>query len=351
MFFKDKGIEPLLCWLTVNRNCNLRCRWCYAEGTDYRSDEMSLPLAQELATVAQEVGTKGILLIGGEPTLWESIFDFNHFCRHERKIRTVLVTNGIQFGNDEFWEKYQKDPNDNIGLSLKAWNPEHLKEVARSTAFDQMHEGMKRVCSHFNSQTSITYNTFYCGNLLKMAQFAVDCGSKGVKIDFCSTTFVGQKPDSTYMVDPQQLATNIIRDYPELMRITGGKLTLEMMIPFCLFPREFIEDLKAKNQITSVCQLKKGKGLIWSERGDLQMCNALFDYPIGHYGTDFTNAESLKQWLNSETVLGYYNKMGAYPSISCQSCDLYQDCGGGCPLRWAIYDPNKLVKPFKLKEN
>ena len=120
-----------------------------------------------------------------------------------------------------------------------------------------------------------------------------------------------------------------------------------MMIPFCLFSREFIKELKAKNQIVSVCQLKKGNGLIWDEQGNVLMCNSLFSYPIGRYGTNFTNVESLKQWLNSETILGYYNKMGAYPSDSCQSCEMYQDCGGGCPLRWAIYDPKDIVKPFK----
>jgi len=205
---------------------------------------------------------------------------------------------------------------------------------------------MKRACSHFNSQISITYNTFYCGYLPEMVQFAINCGSKGVKIDFCSTIFTNNKPDSRYMIPPEELAFNVMRDYPKLMEITDGKLVFEMMIPFCLFPREFIEELKKKKQITSVCQLKKGKGLIWDEYGNILMCNALFDYPIGHYGTDFTNAESLKRWLNSPIVLGYYNRIGAYPSSSCQFCELYQECGGGCPLRWAIYKPNEIVKSF-----
>lgn len=344
---KKNKIEPKISWLTVNRICNLRCRWCYAESADYHPDEMSFELAKKLTRIVKEIGVPAILLIGGEPTLWKHILGFNHFCR-EIGIRSVLVTNGLQFGNDNFWEKYQEIPNDNVGLSLKAWNPEHLKEVAQSTAFKQMKEGMERACARYHSQIGITYNSFYCGNLTNMVQFAMDCGAKAVQINFCYTTFTSNKePVSTYMVPPRELVANIMRDYPGLMRITDGKLAFEMMLPFCLFPREFIQELKEKDQIISVCQLKKGKGLVWDEYGNILMCNALFNCPIGHYGTDFTDVESLQKWLNSDTILSYYNKMGAYPSSLCRSCKMYQDCGGGCPLRWAIYSPKDIVKPFE----
>lgn len=342
---KQNIIKPGISWLTVNRVCNLRCRWCYAESTNYHPDEMSFELAQQLTRITKEIGVPAILLIGGEPTLWKHIFKYNRFCK-ELGIRSVLVTNGLQFGNDSFWDKYKKCPNDNIGLSLKAWNPKHLKKVAQSSAFEQMQRGMKRACVRFHSQIGITYNLFYCEILTDMVQFAIDCGAKAVQINFCYTTFVDRKPTSTYMVPPRQLAANIMRDYTELMRITKGKIAFEMMIPFCLFPEEFINELKANDQIISVCQLKKGKGLVWDEHGNILMCNALCDCPIGHYGTDFTNVESLKQWLNSETVLGYYNRMGAYPSDLCRTCEMYQDCGGGCPLRWAVYDPKNIIKPF-----
>jgi len=347
---KRSRIEPKISWLTVNRVCNLRCRWCYAEATDYHPEEMSFELAKSLTRITKEIGVPAILLIGGEPTLWKHIFRFNHFCK-EIGIRSVLVTNGLQFGKDGFWKKYQEIPNDNIGLSLKAWNPGHLKEVAQSTAFKQMKRGMKRACARFNSQIGITYNSFYCGNLPKMVQFAMDCGAKAVQINFCYTTFADRKPRSDYMVPPKELAKNIVRDYPQLMQITDGKIAFEMMLPFCLFPYEFIQELKERDQIISVCQLKKGKGLVWNENGDVLMCNALFGFPIGHYETDFTNVESLKKWLNSKTILGYYNKMGAYPSDLCQSCAMYQDCGGGCPLRWAIYNPEDICKPFKENSN
>jgi radical SAM protein with 4Fe4S-binding SPASM domain len=342
---KEKRIEPKMSWLTVNRKCNLRCRWCYAEGTNYQADEMSFQLAKELTLLSKKIGIEGMLPIGGEPTLWKFLPRYNHFCR-ELGMKSVLVTNALLFEDDEFWEEYQKSPNDKIGISLKAWNSQQFQKVAGSVAFEKMKKGVKRACDRFYCQTAITYNSFYRGNLPDMVQFAMDCGSKGVQINFCSTTFSNDKPDSAYMVSSRELAINIMDSYPELNRITEGKLVFEMMIPFCLFPSDFIEQLKERDQIISVCQLKKGKGLIWDERGNVLMCNALFDYPIGRYGTDFVDAESFKQWLNSKIVLGYYNRMGAYPSLKCKDCAMYQDCGGGCPLRWAVDCPEEIANPF-----
>ncbi len=342
---KKNRIEPKMSWLTVNRRCNLRCRWCYAEGTDYQANEMSFQLARDLTLLSKEIGVEGMLPIGGEPTLWDALPKYNRFCK-EIGIKSILVTNALRFGDDEFWEEYQRNPNDKMGLSLKAWGPQQFKEVSGSADFDKMKKGVERACVAFYCQIAITYNSFYCGSLPEMVQFAMDCGAKGVQINFCSTTFTDNKPDSTYMVPSRELASNIMRDYPELDKITKGKLVFEMMIPFCLFEREFIKQLKKKDQIISVCQLRKGKGLIWDERGSILMCNALFGYPIGHYGTDFVNADSLRQWINSETVLGYYNQVGSYPSFKCRDCIMYQDCGGGCPLRWAIDNPEDIVKPF-----
>ncbi|MBU1557822.1 hypothetical protein KKC45_02575, partial [Patescibacteria group bacterium] len=42
-------VNPKNGWITVNRTCNMRCKWCYAKETEYRG-ELSLEFAQKLAT-------------------------------------------------------------------------------------------------------------------------------------------------------------------------------------------------------------------------------------------------------------------------------------------------------------
>ena len=40
------------CWLTVNRACNFRCKWCYERSTNYlSSDDMSLDKAKQIIKI------------------------------------------------------------------------------------------------------------------------------------------------------------------------------------------------------------------------------------------------------------------------------------------------------------
>ncbi|MDD3774053.1 MAG: radical SAM protein [Patescibacteria group bacterium] len=336
-------IRPQGVWLTVNRRCNFRCKWCYAKNTKYdSSQEMDWQLAQKLVDVCSVIGVKTILIIGGEPTLWSDLAKLNDLCR-DYGVKTILVTNAMRFGFDSYWRQYLKSPNDMVGISLKAGNSEQLVAVAEVKQFDIVKKGISRAIEHFETGVSITYNSFYAENLPEIVQFAIDCGARMVKIDFCSTVFMNHKPSGKYMVEPHQLVKNIVHDYPQLHNITSGHLVFEMSIPFYLWPIGFIELLKERNQITSVCHVLKREGLVFDTNGNVIMCNGLFDYPIGHCGIDYSDADSLLELINSPQVSEYYEQMVRYPLPKCVQCQDYQECGGGCPLRWALYKPEELL--------
>ena len=58
------------CWITVNRSCNLRCKWCYAKSSEYDLDNsMDFTLFKKLVDIATDLKVKNFLLIGGEPTI------------------------------------------------------------------------------------------------------------------------------------------------------------------------------------------------------------------------------------------------------------------------------------------
>jgi len=329
-------------WITVNRQCNFRCLWCYAEGTDYKlGNDMKLDLAKNLTQMLREAGAKQVIIIGGEPTLWPHLVDYNKFCK-SIGIITIMPTNGLRFSDDSFFEQYSCCPNDSIGISLKAGNAHQLKEITRCDKFQELKKGVCRVLQNFNSTVSLTYNTFYEDNLLELVQFAVDCGAKGVKIDFCSTVFERGIAKSDYMIPPKKLVSNIMRDYEGMLKITDN-IIFEMSIPFCLWPNEFIKKLVKEGRIMSVCQLIKRNSVIFDTDGKLIVCNALFDYPLGKYKVNFYNSQSLLDFLNSDTNLNYYKIFSRYPSLKCRDCEWYDSCGGGCPLRWAIYSPNDII--------
>ena len=316
MTMKHHPVTPLCAWLNVNRKCQFRCVWCYAKDTDYlKDDELSLESAKKLAVIISQMGVKTLSLLGGEPTLWDHLFNFNDFCR-TLNFETVLITNGAMFANDVFWEKYTNHPCTSVGISIKAGNAEQLSEVAGVSGemFDKIRTGIKRYNDFFTPiYSSITYNKFYEDNLLELVKMAIDHGCSGVKIDFCHPPVSKKECNTSFIIPHDSVVKTILKNYAEIHKITNGNLLVEMTIPFCFWPEDFITLLKTRNQITSVCQLQRRNGLIFDTYCNLLMCNGLFDYPIGKYGLDFHDPSSLLNFLNSEEILKYYDEINAYP--------------------------------------
>lgn len=337
------SIDPKAVWLTVNRNCNFRCSWCYARDTNYDTKKSMTPsLAINLIDVVADLGVKNLLFIGGEPTLWPHLLEMNVYCKR-KDIQTVLVTNAFRFSDDNFWEKYLKCPNNTAGISLKAGTPEQLAKNTSVQKFDLMRAGIARAVEYFKTGIGITYNAHYRGYLPEMVKFAIDCGAGSVKIDFCTISFVDGIATKQDMMDPRDIVRDIVSCYDELDKITDGRLAFEMQMPLCIWPYDFIEMLKNKRQILSVCHVLKRQGLVFDTDGKILICNGLFDYPIGQYGQDFIDAKSLKDFLDNQQIVSCYDRLACYPSRLCATCIAYSECGGGCPLKWAAYNPNELI--------
>jgi radical SAM protein with 4Fe4S-binding SPASM domain len=339
----DHQIRPTGAWFTVNRACNFRCLGCYAKGTGYSSSkDMSLELAEKLLTLLASLEIRNVIVIGGEPTLWKDLFRFNELCSRQ-KVKTTLVTNAMKFGVDAFWEQYQISPNTKVGISVKAFDEESLRQVAEVNSFETTKKGIERGVRLFKCGVSTFYNAVSSDKLIDIAQFAMDCGARSLSISPCSPAFCDGKSDSTYVLHPSVVVQNFLGMYPRLDEITKGKLRFSLKLALCIWPKNFIEMLVKKNQINTVCQMHKRIGLIFDVDGKLAICNSLFDYAIGKFGEDFSDKESLLNLLNSPQVIGLYNKLTSYPSTKCVGCEKYDVCAGGCPLFWSLYNPQELI--------
>ncbi|MBL7969641.1 MAG: radical SAM protein [Prolixibacteraceae bacterium] len=340
-----KRIVPKVAWLNVNRGCNLRCKWCYAQNTNYLSNkEMSLDFAKEMALLLKNLGIRKISIIGGEPTLWQPLFEFNRFCI-ENKINTSLVTNGMRFGNDKYWAEYQEHPNISAPwCSLKAFDLKSLQDSCGVSNFQEVSIGLKRALEFFKCGVSFVYNSCYSDNLLDMARYSMELGAKSVRICPCTPAFVENIAIDEYMIETGLFISNVVKNYDKLCEITKNKLSFSMKMPLCLWPKDFIEMLIQKKQMTSTCQVQKRSGIIFDTDGKVILCNFLFDYPIGTYNEDFNDHKSLLDLLNSDKILDYYDRINSYPSHKCIGCPKYSICSGGCPLNWAVNNPEEIIK-------
>lgn len=305
---------------------------------------MPLSAALEYLRIASEAGVKKVFLIGGEPTLWTPLFDFNDALR-SAGVRSVLVTNAQRFSDDRFWKKYLEHPNTHIGASFKAFDPESLRANAGVATFAGATKGLQRVFQYQpNSVASFVYSRPYVSHFLDMVKYAVDCGAFGVSVNFCSPAVHKNFVDSRFMVDVDEMVREITASYEEANTIAHGRLVFIMKYPLCIWPRTFVETLKSRGQIQTTCHLQHQTGAIFDTDGSLFLCNSLFDFPVGKYGADFDSAESLVTFFSSKKVTNCFDLVRTYPSDKCVNCEVFGDCGGGCPLLWAAHSPESVVK-------
>ena len=96
--------KPLLAWFSLTEDCNLRCRYCFADAhfcacnLEQASERKNDPLSTEdvyaiLDNVA-EAGTIAIQFAGGEPTLRNDLADLIWYATEVKGMFIALNTNG-----------------------------------------------------------------------------------------------------------------------------------------------------------------------------------------------------------------------------------------------------------------
>jgi MoaA/NifB/PqqE/SkfB family radical SAM enzyme len=92
LFFRLR-YSPLLAQLVVIRRCNLSCGYC--SEYDKFSDPISVQVLEERLHKLQSLGTFGISLTGGEPTLHPQLPHLIRKCRELGFFRTGMISNGF----------------------------------------------------------------------------------------------------------------------------------------------------------------------------------------------------------------------------------------------------------------
>lgn len=334
-------------WLTVNRACNFRCPWCYAKGTKYsKDDNMSFDLAKRLVSFSKSLGAQHVLLIGGEPTYYPHLFELISYIR-DSQMSSTLVTNGYRFKDIGFVRKIENSGLDSIGFSIKAANISQQKKLTKVDVFNDIKQAIKNLSTIKN--VKVGYSTVISNetidNMEEFAQMLAETDStKYLKFSMCNPMFDEDgNIDKRYVPSPQELVRAFMDKFEKLSAILKGKVSIEQNIAMCLWPNDFIQQLKEKNQISFGCHLQSRTGLVFDKNGRVIPCNSLPAFPIGQFGVDFHSKEEFEKFWMSEDVVKLYDKIYEYPAKKCQSCDNYAECGGGCPLKWFAYNAQEIL--------
>jgi len=91
--FSRLRFSPFLAQLVIIRRCNLSCRYC--SEFDKTSEPIPTSVLEERLRKLKSLGTFGISLTGGEPTLHPDLPHLIRKCRELRFLRTGMISNGL----------------------------------------------------------------------------------------------------------------------------------------------------------------------------------------------------------------------------------------------------------------
>lgn len=333
-------------WLTLNRSCNLRCEWCYAQSTGYSlNDDMSLDLAKKIIDMLADLKVTLIALIGGEPTLHKDLFKIIEYAKL-KGMRVNLITNGLLFSDEKFAKKIKDIGDVGVNLSIKGGTKQEYIDLTKVDCFDSVTQAIMNLVKYqisFEISYVITNENVF--NIIKTLKFAKMLGAKSFYLEFCNP-IIEENKINNYQINPVDLVNNFSKIVIELENEIDNYI-IHQNFPECIWDKDILELLNSKGRLTSICQLNKKSGLIFDTHGNLLICNALMHIPIGYYEKDYSNAEELKRYFNSSKVESYYKLALRSPSKKCDYCDDFKTCGSGCALRWFNYSFDSLIEIFK----
>jgi len=86
--------KPLTCWFSVTEECDLQCKYCFADSGKPLKDELTTEEIYHLLDNIAEAGTQGISLGGGEPTLRKDLVDIVRYASRYKYMFVALNTHG-----------------------------------------------------------------------------------------------------------------------------------------------------------------------------------------------------------------------------------------------------------------
>lgn len=341
-------------WLTIIRNCNLKCSWCYAKDVSSKiNNEMKVEIAKELIDISLSVGIKDFKLIGGEPTLHTGLFEIlRYLIKNNCKI--VIVTNGIILKNKQFCNQINELNYDKIyfGISLKGSSDEEYLQNCGSNAFASVIKGIRN-CDEMGLNYSLSYvltvdNVKYLDIFAKRIK---DCNiNKPITFSFCNDAISSDDKKYSCKQHPLVIDSIFAQKYPSVNFIFNNKLFLHQSLPLCMCNQELLKKMKEKNQVATSCHVHRRSGVIFDIDGSILLCNHLAGFSIGKFKQDYWDGKSFADFWESEYMIGLYKKFTSMPSLECMECSSSTECGGGCCIQWFFHDFES-YKNYKRKEN
>ena len=346
-----ENIKFDVCWITINRSCNLRCSFCYASNTLESSKTMFFKDALKIVDFCHEANVEKIILIGGEPTLYCDVFDLIKYAK-VKNIKVSIVTNGVKLSSLEYCKSLIESGIDEIGISLKGNDKNDFKYVTGKDMFVKVIDGMKNLKSlsyPFSCSMVITKSNLF--TFLNGVKVAFKNGCNGISLSFAYDFCTSKEKDENYLIknNPYYFIRAFVSQIDKLNKISNERWSFESGYPLCVFNDRQIK--KFGGHLVTTCQLLNRNGIIFDTELCVLPCNTMHLIKMGKLGVDFESYDEFCHYVKE----GLYKQVMSYitslPSEDCKECPKLQNCGGGCVCFWTntSFDKLKEKKDFLIK--
>lgn len=331
--------EIHVAWLTVNRACQFKCNWCYAQ--EYKKNNvMDIDIAKNVVDMLAKKGIKKIILIGGEPLLFDGIFDIIKYI-HTKEIKTSLATNGYDFSNIKKCQSAKNSGLNNVNISLKGLSEEEYIEHVGISGLQKAinaYTNLKKV--GINPSLSYVIVDDNLDNIIRLIKLA-----KLNELDHFSFQFVKPivKKNAPDIMNMNTMGMYIC-DLYDMLKISGLDFSIEISFPLCLIPANRRTELLESGHVYSGCHIRRGRGIVFDTDFSVIPCNHFVNMTY----SDSVNKKIVDTFIddlwNSESVMNFKKQISNYPGKKCINCSMWDKCGGGCFTRWFKSSPEEYCK-------
>lgn len=328
------------CTVTLTRNCNLRCSFCYAKRTFYKEeDSITLDQLKKVIDLCCESNVKYLVFTGGEPTLYNDLLDALIYIREgNKKLIPVIASNGLLFSDKSFAKKLITNGISYIDISLKGTSE---RDTIKTSGFNCWNKQMQAIYNLSELNVEFTCSLVLTkDNVNSYCNVIREASKHGAK-QF-SFTFMIDNEDSIYknmdylkLNNPFELIDDFMSKIDELNTITDD-WWIEFSFPLCFFTEEQIRKLEGR--LAAPCHVRELNGITFDTDLNLIPCNMFFDKKLEKFLYDFDSYLHLSRVLSVGRYNEELNRINVYPSSYCKKCKHLLRCKGGCPITWKNYD-------------
>ena len=330
--------NPFVSWLTLNRNCNNRCSWCYAQNASL--NQMGYSDAIQCIGELSRLGIKKIVLIGGEPTIYPFIIDIIKYIQ-SLGIKSFIVSNGRRFSDKSFAKQCIDAGVTGIDISLKGLSSSEYIANTQVNGFQESIDGYHNLSDlGFHPTLSYVICQYDLNLISKLKCLMSTYHLNDITIQFLKPTISIQAPNmSISMCEMGKMVSSVYRE----LENSSIHYRIEVSFPLCLIDEDVRNLLIQKRKLLTCCHVQKGNGLVFDTQFRLLPCNHFIDMPYENQPIGLWDTCHILEFWNSKTVKKIRQATRHYPSQKCISCPLWDICGGGCFTRWFYEDPEAII--------